>query len=294
VARPVARTGTAPAARGLSAAARAARAALLALLLAAHAGAAGAAEDLDRFDVVVVDAGHGGEDRGARGHGGLLEKEVVLDVARRLVRHLEGGEREDLRVVLTREDDRFVPLERRTAVANDARGDLFVSIHANAARSSSPRGIETYFVSLEASDDEASRLAELENAAFETGPASVGPPDPLTAILGDMMSSLATRESNEFAKIAQRELAGLDGSGSRGVKQAPFVVLMGVQMPACLVEIGFLTNQRDETALRSAARRDQIARALARAVEEFGRRYDARRGVTARRGNDGAAGGASP
>lgn len=238
----------------------------------------GAAEvEQDRFDVVVIDAGHGGEDEGARGPRGLTEKELVLDVARQLASRLEA---QGLRVVLTRKDDRFVPLEQRTAIANDARADLFVSIHANAARSARVRGIETYFLSLEASDDAARQVARRENDAFQRVKLpGLGEGDPLLSILGDLMATEHLRESNEFARLAQGELATLDGRPSRGVKQAPFVVLMGLQMPASLVEIGFVTNQEEGQALRGAARRAEIARALTRAVLEFGRRYDARRGT---------------
>jgi N-acetylmuramoyl-L-alanine amidase len=244
---------------------------------AATVGAVGG--DGDRFDVVVLDAGHGGEDTGARGSGGLVEKDVALDVATRLAERLRAR---GLKVVMTRDRDVFVPLEERTSIANDARGDLFVSIHANAARSASPRGIETYFVSLEASDAEARQIAELENQALGATASALGRSDPLSAILGDMMSTLATEEASDFAKLAQRELDGVDSAPSRGVKQAPFVVLMGVQMPACLVEIGFLTNRDDEGALGTKRRRGELADALARAVDEFGRRYDARRGASAR------------
>ena len=250
--------------------------ALLALLVVGSTLALG--EGRDRFDAVVIDAGHGGEDQGARGSGGLSEKDVVLDVSLLLAKKLKDR---GLAVVLTREADAFVPLEQRTAIANDARGDLFISVHANAARSNSPRGIETYFVSLEASDEDADRLAAQENDAFATGSSAPIGDDPFLALLGDMIVSEHLRESGEFAKLAQVELARIDSAPSRGVKQAPFVVLMGVQMPASLVEIGFLTNSRDESALRGEGRRDAIAGALARAVSAFGERFDARRGVRA-------------
>ena len=181
---------------------------------------------------------------------------------------------------MTRRDDRFVPLEERTSIANDARGDLFVSIHANAADLVKARGIETYFLSLEASDDSARQVALRENQAFrddEGDGRSAG--DPLVAILGDLIATEHMKESDEFARLAQAELAALDAVPSRGVKQAPFVVLMGVQMPASLVELGFLTNPEDAIVLRDEERRAQLAAALARAVERFGQRYDARRGV---------------
>ncbi len=231
----------------------------------------------DRFDTVVIDAGHGGEDQGARGAQGLLEKDLVLDVARRLAGALRAR---GVRVVLTRDDDRFVSLEERTSVANDARGDLFVSVHANAARSQAPRGAETFFAALEASDAAAGEVAARENEALVAAASPGVGADPFLALLGDLIATEHLSESSDFARLAQGRLAGTDGAGSRGVKQAPFVVLLGVQMPSALVEIGFLTNPEDERRLASSARRERIGTTLAEAVLEFGRRYDARRGVT--------------
>jgi N-acetylmuramoyl-L-alanine amidase len=250
-------------------------------------GGASAEAPRDRFDVVVVDAGHGGEDDGARGVAGLVEKQLVLDVSKRLAARLRAT---GLRVVLTREGDHFVPLESRTSVANDARGDLFISIHANASRSAKPRGMETYFVSLEASDDTSHELAERENEALgAASPASLRL-DPLSAILGDMAVNEHVRESSGFAKLAQAELAVIDQAPSRGIKQAPFVVLMGVRMPATLLEIGFLSNPRDERALKSSQRRDAIADAVTRAVLAFQTDHDRRRGISVSRAQDGRSG----
>jgi N-acetylmuramoyl-L-alanine amidase len=249
-------------------------AALAAVIVVAYASRAD--EPADRFDRVVLDAGHGGDDHGAEGPAGLLEKEMVLDVARLLKERIE---RSDVQVVLTRSDDVYVPLEERTAVANRARADLFVSIHANAAAARSARGVETFFLALEASDEAARQLAERENAAFrEAAPAA--PEDPLASILGDLAAADQLRESDEFARLANREVAALTTAvPSRGVKQAPFVVLMGVQMPAALVEIGFITNPAEERDMASAQFRERVADALTRAVFEFADRYDARRGV---------------
>ena len=254
------------------------------LLLAAVPAAADDLEAGDRFDVVVIDAGHGGDDHGARGVR-VLEKELVLDVAHLLASRLRG---EGLRVVMTRKDDSTVPLETRTSMANEARGDLFVSIHANSAPAAEARGIETFFVSLEASDAEAHRVAARENEAFGGG-GDQGAADPLVALLGDLIATEHLMESQDFARLAQTELAASVLEPSRGVKQAPFVVLMGVQMPASLVEIGFVSNPREAAALRSGERRREIADALARAVLGFGRRYDAKRGVESAR--PGAVGG---
>jgi len=229
----------------------------------------------DRFDVVVIDPGHGGEDQGARGAGGVEEKDLVLDVSQRLARRLRAS---GLSVMMTRNQDVFVPLEVRTSMANDARSDLFISIHANSAAGDAPRGFETFFASLEETDDEARQVAERENGAFRSLKVSQESLDPLVGLLGDMMVSEHMAESSEFAKLVQSELAAIPGTSRRGVKQAPFVVLMGVQMPASLVEIGFLSNPEDEKLLRSSRHREEIAEAVAQAVILFGKRYDARRG----------------
>ena len=241
--------------------------------VAIAAAAASAGED--RFDTVVIDAGHGGDDQGAKGRGGLIEKDLVLDVGRRVAGELRDA---GLRVVMTRETDRFVGLEERTSVANDAGADLFVSIHANGSRARQARGIETFFAALEASDESAAELARAENEAFgAAGEAAAPSDDPLLAILGDMIATEHLKDSQEFARLAQHALAS-DRARSRGVKQAPFVVLMGVQMPAALVEIGFITNAREERELGDEHARERIAADLAGAILEFGRRYDARRG----------------
>lgn len=248
---------------------------VLAASLAAAAGGSG--PDPDRFDTVVLDAGHGGEDEGAKGPRGALEKEVVLDVALRVAARLrERG----LRVVLTRDSDRFLPLERRTAIANDARGDLFLSIHANAAADRAARGVETYFLSLDATDEEAAKVAARENASARVPSAGARAiDDPLVAILGNLMQNEHLAESSAFARMAETALANGSPRRSRGVKQAPFVVLVGLQMPASLVEVGFITNGQDEARLASREGREQIARGLAGAVLDYARRYRALRGV---------------
>jgi N-acetylmuramoyl-L-alanine amidase len=236
-----------------------------------------------RFGTVVIDAGHGGEDHGAEGPDGLLEKDVVLEVAQRLAEQLRG---EGLRVVLTRDRDVAVALQERTRIANDAGGELFVSVHANAAPSRAARGMETYFLSLDASDEASGRMAAQENEAFGNGVSAAGPgADPLAAILGDLTSTGHLADSDEFARLVHGRLAAIDAVPSRGVKQAPFVVLMGVKMPAALIEIGFITNAREARGLAGAERQDALAGALAGAVLEFGRRQDARRGETGEGGS---------
>jgi N-acetylmuramoyl-L-alanine amidase len=228
------------------------------------------------FDSIVLDAGHGGEDFGARGRGGLLEKELVLDVSQRLARRLRAR---GLRVIETRTGDSFVPLETRTMLANDSGADLFLSIHANSSSSTTPRGIEVYFASLDATDASAQAVAERENQAFGKDAVAAAEVDPLVAIISDMIATESVREANAFARLAQTELDAIERVRSRGVKQAPFVVLLGVQMPASLVEIGFLSNPEEERSLASSGRRDALARALETAVLEYARRYDALHGI---------------
>ena len=230
----------------------------------------------ERFDRVVIDAGHGGDDEGAKGADGLVEKELVLDLAQRLAAKLRE---QGLTVDLTRNEDAFVPLDERTRVANAAHADLFVSIHANASRLAKVRGAETFFASLEASDEAAEELARAENAAFGPAAAKLSAGDPVLAILGDLMAQQQLADSQEFARIAQREIAGAAGARSRGVKQAPFVVLMGVRMPAVLVEVGFVSNPSDEKALQKKGERERIASSLARAIRTFGALQDERSGV---------------
>jgi N-acetylmuramoyl-L-alanine amidase len=259
----------------------------LGLLLAALGVGAGASAQTpavattaaagERFDAVVIDAGHGGDSHGAPGPDGLLEKDVVLAVAKRLAERLEA---KGLRVVMTRNSDVAVALAERTRIANDAGADLFVSVHANAAPSRVARGMETFFLSLDASDEGAGRVAARENEAFGPGVSSAGASDdPVSAILGDLAHTEYLVESDEIARLAHARLAAIDPVPSRGVKQAPFVVLMGVRMPAVLVEIGFMTNPTEGQSLGTPARQAQIADAIADAVLEFGRRYDARRGA---------------
>ncbi|HXV37168.1 MAG TPA: N-acetylmuramoyl-L-alanine amidase [Myxococcota bacterium] len=245
--------------------------------LAPAAGRGDEASGPDRFDTVVIDAGHGGDDVGARGAAGTEEKRLVLAVAKELAARLRDA---GLEVVLTRASDVFVPLEERTARANDARGDLFLSIHANASTDVAVNGTETYFLALEASDASAAQVASRENSAFgESAGGIAAIDDPFIALIGDMIATEHLKESSELARMVQTELS-VTALRSRGVKQALFVVLTGVQMPAALVEVGFVTSDADAKVLAGAGRRD-IVSALERAVLEFGRRYDARRGAPA-------------
>jgi N-acetylmuramoyl-L-alanine amidase len=220
--------------------------------------------------VIVIDPGHGGVETGAIGPTGLQEKEVALDLARRLKSVLQRDA--GVSVVLTRDEDRLVPLDERTAVANYNRADLFLSIHLNAARRRQATGAETYFLSPEATDDEARTVAALENRAYgvdETQLTYKG--DGLELILWDLAQNRHLAESGQLAEAVQRELNALAGTRDRGVRQAPFRVLMGATMPAILVEAGFISNPEEEARLKDPAHRDRLVEAIARAVGEFRR-----------------------
>ena len=231
---------------------------------------------------IVIDPGHGGHDAGAVGPSGLQEKELSLDIARRVAALLQ--EELGVRVVLTRARDQFVGLRERTALANRERADLFLSIHVNAAPDGAATGTETYFLSNEATDGAARRAAEYENRliAADAG-ARGGSPDVLRSILWDLAQSDFQQESSRVAEALQNNLDRALRRPSRGVKQAPFYVLGGAAMPAVLVEIGFISNPQEEQRLRDDGYRDRIARALVAGVAAYKRSYDQRVGAVAKR-----------
>jgi N-acetylmuramoyl-L-alanine amidase len=214
---------------------------------------------------IVIDAGHGGHDTGTIGPNGLLEKDLVLDVAKRLGHLLET--RLGAEVVYTRQDDTFVPLETRTAIANKERADLFISIHANSSRDPDARGVETYYLNF-TSSAEALEVAARENAVSETS----------IHELQDLVKKIALKEkideSREFASDVQDSLySGLSlhsaGIRNRGVKKAPFIVLIGANMPSILAEISFVSNPTDERKLETAEHRQRIAESLYRGVSKY-------------------------
>lgn len=213
---------------------------------------------------IIVDAGHGGADFGARGVNGELEKDLTLAVARKLAAELRARK---IPVVLTRERDEFIPLAERTAIANKAHGRMYVSIHANSAPEPEVFGSETYFLSVDASDAEAMRVALTENDVYQQEGTVSDSRDVVGTILGDLIRTEHLRESSDLAAALQRGLAKLPGE-SRGVKQAPFVVLTGVNMPAALVEIGFVTNAKEVKRLAQRDTQTALAKALAAALVE--------------------------
>jgi N-acetylmuramoyl-L-alanine amidase len=224
--------------------------------------------------VVVLDPGHGGTETGAEGKKGaggtpgIYEKDITLDIARRLKALLQG--QPGINVLLTREDDALVALDDRTALANQNHADLFVSIHVNSAPRRDARGAETYFLSYAVKDDDVRTLAAIENNAAGVDKEKLGQaPEGLELVLWDLAQSQYLQESGELAGSIQKELNEALGARNRGVRQAPFRVLMGATMPAVLVEVGFISNPAEETSLATEEYRDKIAQALSRAVTGF-------------------------
>jgi len=214
---------------------------------------------------IVIDPGHGGHDAGTIGPNGLEEKDLVLEVGRRLGKLLET--RLGAEVVYTRKNDTFIPLETRTAIANQQRADLFISIHANSSHDSAARGVETYYLNFTSSPD-ALEVAARENAVSEKS----------IYELQDLVKKIALKEkieeSREFAADVQQSLhSGLaaksPGIRNRGVKKAPFIVLIGANMPSILAEISFVSNPGDEHRLETSEYRQRIAESLYRGIAKY-------------------------
>jgi len=227
---------------------------------------------------IAIDPGHGGRDTGAVGPNGLYEKDVALDIALRLRRLIQ--ERLGIRVVMTRTEDVFVPLEERTAIANRAKADFFVSVHVNAAPRSRAQGFETYFLSREPSDSAARSSAIRENLSVNLGGLKPREEDALRAILWDMANTLYLKESSELAQILLEELDKILKVDNRGVKSAPFFVLMGAAMPAVLLEVAFISNPEEEKRLQGGPYKERVAEALYTGVVRFKDRYERRLGLT--------------
>jgi N-acetylmuramoyl-L-alanine amidase len=236
--------------------------ALAAALLAATPAASGAAARAPGL-VVVLDPGHGGEKLGAVAAGGASEKELTLAIARRVATRLRA---QGHRVLLTRSADTGVPLARRAALANAQGADLFVSIHLNsmpAAARAGARGVETYFLSADASDASATAVAARENADRLAGEPELDPDDPVSGILQDLADTEALAESSRLAYALHEQLVHRLRAEDRGVKQAPFYVLAGARMPAVLLEVGFLSDAAEARRLATPAYQEQVAQAVA-------------------------------
>lgn len=220
---------------------------------------------------IVLDPGHGGSETGAIGPSGVMEKDVALDIAVRLRDLIRA--RLGIMVFLTREADVDRTLEERTALANNRSADVFLSIHANSYRGRGVRGAETFFLSDRATDERARQVAALENRG--SGPDDTAGADPgLELLLWDMAQTAHLRDSSALAEMVQRRLNRLADTGDRGIKQAPFRVLKGANMPAALVEVGFLSNPDEEARLADPGYRQRVAEELFQSLEEFRQRQD--------------------
>lgn len=236
--------------------------------------------------LVVVDAGHGGPDRGMSGTTSarkkVYEADITLAIAKKLRAELVAR---GIEVLMTRSTDTLIALRDRGRIANDASATLFLSIHVNAANPKwrnprSARGFETYFLS-DAKTEDDRRLAEMENDADRFLGEDVEAGDPLLSVLGDMMQNAHLRESSELAAMVQAGMKPMHPSGlDRGVKQAGFAVLVAAHMPAALVEVGFGTNASEATWLTSSKGQDALADAIASATSKYLADY-ARRGGAA-------------
>ncbi|MCD6422704.1 MAG: N-acetylmuramoyl-L-alanine amidase [Elusimicrobia bacterium] len=213
---------------------------------------------------IVIDPGHGGKDPGAIGYDGTKEKNIVLDIALRLYKLLARDSR--FSPILTRKTDVFLPLATRALIAERANADLFVSIHVNASYNKYTKGFEAYFLSDVASDEEAQKVANFENAVVELEEGTTYKTD-VNSILWSMRLNEFMNESSEFCGILNSKIKNI--IKTRGIKQAGFYVLKGVKRPAALLEIGFITNKGDLRKLKSAKFRQKIARAIYEAIVSY-------------------------
>jgi len=220
---------------------------------------------------VAIDAGHGGKDPGAIGRGGIQEKKVVLNIARRVRDRLEA---KGLKVIMTRDRDEFVTLERRTEIASRERVDLFVSIHANASPSSGVRGVEIYSLrdldSKEKREEQRSRNLDLlcRDLSMDHSNSS------LRRVIGDMLYDYKREESQKAASALSRGLAQAMDTSSRGTKEAGFFVLRNTLVPAVLVEVGFLSNMREARQLSMSSYQEKIADILADNIVNYLSRWE--------------------
>jgi len=217
---------------------------------------------------IVIDPGHGGLEVGAKGKFGTLEKDVTLAISLRLKALIEKNLA--FHVELTRDRDMDVTLENRAAIANNHRAELFISIHANSSYRRNANGSETFFLSLNATDEEARRLAYLENNSADLDkPLATENKDDIMMILWDMAQSAYLKQSQRLAEIIQDELNSLLGTKDRGIKQAPFKVLTGVACPAVLVEAAFISNPEEERDLVQEAFQENVAQAIYRGLVSY-------------------------
>jgi len=220
--------------------------------------------------VAVIDPGHGGDQEGALSPAGEKEKDLALDLAVRISRRLKAV---GAKVVLTRTGDVTVPLANRAALATALRADLFVSVHLNSMATAELRkatsGVETYFLSADATDSRASAVAARENADRLAGEPEPDPNDPVAGILSSLENAAVLQQSSRLAYALHERLVAALQAEDHGVKQAPFYVLAGARMPAVLLEVGFISNEGEAAKLRRREYRDRIAEAVVDGIRTF-------------------------
>lgn len=216
---------------------------------------------------IVLDPGHGGKDPGAIGPKGTQEKDITLKLAQELADILR--EKEGYEVLMTRMDDTFVPLDERTRMANKHDADLFVSVHCNASVSSKLKGFEVYFLSETASDPRADAVARFENAPLALEGKKAPTPSRVQQVLRSLVKTANINESSEVGALVHQHLDKRLQTDALGVKQAAFYVLRGAEMPAVLIEVGFLSNAREEKSLQKADYRHKISQGIVEAIKTY-------------------------
>ena len=224
-----------------------------------------------KFDTIIIDPGHGGKDPGAIGYRGTKEKDIALDVSKRLAKKIERNSK--TKVILTREEDVFVRLQDRTKFANANEGDLFISIHTNAAEDRRASGFETFLIGPN-KNEAAIKVAARENAALELEGFSGKQLTNEDLIKATIAQSAFAAKSEEFASLVQNEIKKRVQSKDRGVKQAGFYVLMGASMPNVLIELGFISNPNEEKKLNNSSYRDMLATSIYYAVLEYQKSFN--------------------
>ena len=219
-----------------------------------------------QFDTIIIDPGHGGKDPGSVGYKGTKEKDIVLDVSKRLARKIQKNLR--VKTILTRDEDVFIRLQDRTKFANTNEGDLFISIHVNSNESKKPYGFETYLLR-PGRNQEAINVALRENAVIELEGNKFEKLTDEQLIQATIAQSGFVQYSEQFAALIQEEIDKRVQSRNRGVKQAGFYVLMGASMPNVLIELGYISNPNEEKKLNSSSYRDMLATSIYYAILKY-------------------------
>ena len=224
-----------------------------------------AKEELKVLGRIVVDPGHGGDNKGALGYNGTYEKDIVLQIAVKVKTLLE--DRTTAEVTLTREADETVPLTRRISMANELSADLFISLHCNSSFSQRPAGVETYVLSDKALAEESEKLSR--QVVHPRGLYASASDSAAAAVVKEMLQYAAHRDARSFADIVQGAIVKRTKAPSRGVKELPIVILRGAEMPGVVIELGFISNPVEARKLTRSVYQDQVARGIVAAIVAY-------------------------